>query len=236
MNNGSKDRPNWLLRGFIGISLVIHFFVFLHISGIYQNAAVAYIELSMYQFSKPNIRHIPTPRHRQKQNVVSEVRAVKPKSFTIPKFKIETIRTDRMDQTFEQISTPEIPDGLDTSGMAVTGISAAGQVPEAPPHHEQVEYTNPKEYFEMLNLRIHSAKKYPESARSRHLEGRVKVEFTLMLDGTVQNVRVAKSSRHRNLDDAAIEAIKKASPFPRPPSFIFKRPVPLSINILFELA
>jgi periplasmic protein TonB len=85
-------------------------------------------------------------------------------------------------------------------------------------------------------MRIHSVKKYPESARSRHIQGRVKVKFVLLADGSLGDVQIVKSSRHKNLDEAAVNAVKKAAPFPKPPSFLFKTPVTLQVNILFELA
>lgn len=228
-------KANWLLRIFIGISLVIHFFVFLHVAGIYESKTLSYIELSMHQISKPNVRNIPTPRIRQKKPDISKVKQVKARQFTIPKIKIDRVKADQMDHTYEAVSMPNLPDNMDIGGMSVPRLLPT-QTPEIEPHQEQVEFTSAKEYLEMLNLRIHTAKEYPESARSRHLEGRVKVEFILHTDGRLTDIKVLKSSHHKNLDDAAIEAIKKASPFPRPPSFIFKEPVTLRVNILFELA
>jgi protein TonB len=84
-------------------------------------------------------------------------------------------------------------------------------------------------------LRIHSAKTYPKDAREQHIEGRVKVEFALKQDGNLSSIRVVTPSRHRGLDQAAIEAVKKAAPFPRPPAALFTPPLTLRITILFEL-
>jgi len=41
-----EKRPNWLLRGLIGVSLAIHIVIFLHISGLYNSKALSYIELT----------------------------------------------------------------------------------------------------------------------------------------------------------------------------------------------
>jgi protein TonB len=123
--------------------------------------------------------------------------------------------------------------------VSAVAVPAAGFTPR-PERVEnadvQVEFTTAREYFEMLNMRIHSVKEYPESARSRHIQGRVKIKFVLLADGSLGDVQVVKSSRHKNLDEAAVNAVKKAAPFPTPPSFLFKTPVTLQINILFELA
>ncbi|MBW2106971.1 MAG: TonB family protein [Deltaproteobacteria bacterium] len=44
-----------------------------------------------------------------------------------------------------------------------------------------------------------------------------------------------KTSRHRVLDTAALRAVKDASPFPKPPSQIYKGDLTLEIDIVFEL-
>lgn len=232
-------KANWLLRGFILVSCVIHFFVFLHITGLYRNSAMSYIELSMHEISKPDVRNIPRPRIRQKRPDVTKVNTITARKFSVPKIRIDRIQTDKMDNSYERISMPKLPDHMDTAGFSVPKLTIekpAPPVPDIEPPEETIEFTSAKEYFDMLNLRIHSAKKYPESARSRHIEGRVKVGFVLHMDGSLSDVRVIKSSRHRNLDNAALEAVKNAAPLPRPPSFIFKEPVNLVVNILFELA
>jgi periplasmic protein TonB len=49
------------------------------------------------------------------------------------------------------------------------------------------------------------------------LKGTVVIDFTLGLDGSVANSRVATSSGHRELDQAALDAVRRTR-FPRPPS------------------
>ncbi len=233
-----NQKTNWLLQSFIGISLVIHFFVFLHVADIYKTQSLSYIELSMHQISKPNVRNIPKPRVRQKNQDILKTKVVRARQTNIPKIKIDRIQVNKMDKTYETISIPSLPDNpdnIDVSNLVVANLPVQPAVSDIEPHGNHVEFTSAKEYFEMVNLRIHSAKKYPESAKSNHLEGRVKVEFVLQTDGSLISIKIVKSSQHRNLDDAAVEAIKNASPFPSPPSFIFKEPLTLRVNILFEL-
>ncbi|MCK5099454.1 MAG: energy transducer TonB [Desulfobacteraceae bacterium] len=219
-----KSRPNWLLRGFIIISLGVHVIVFLHVAGIYESRAVSYIELSMHQISKPNYREIPKPRMRKIPPKVPDTKNVKMQKMIIPNIKIDTLNNN--DQTYEQINLPSLPDNMDVSGYSMPGLKLENPV---------IQFTSAKEYFEMLNLRVHSFKEYPDFAKSRHIDGKVKVQFVLAEDGRMSNLKIIKSSRHKSLDNAALEAVKKASPFPRPPAFLFKTPVTLSINILFEL-
>jgi len=231
----AKKRPNWLLAGFVSVSLVIHVFIFLHIAGIYQSSAISYIELSMHEFSKPDVRQLPTPRNRQKAPKVSQVKAVQPKKFSVPKIRIDRVKTQKMDSSYETVSMPELPDGINIGGLNVPNLKVDTGPPDVTPHQEEVTFTTAKEYFEMLLLRIQSAKKYPESAKSRHIEGRTGMQFTLKPDGSVTDIRVVKSSRNKSLDDAAIQAVKDAAPFHRLPSFISEKAIPVSFTLVFEL-
>jgi periplasmic protein TonB len=213
------NRPNWLLQGFILISLGVHVIVFLHVAGIYESRAVSYIELSMQQIAKPNYRVIPKPRVRNKLPKIPDNKAVK---MNVSQVKVDTLDNNN----YEKIDLPDLPDGIDVSGYSLQGFNLQGPV---------VKYTNAKEYFEMLNLRVHSFKEYPEFAKSRHIEGRVKVEFVLASDGSVSNIAIVKRSRSEHLDKAALKAIQKASPFPAPPPFLFKTPAKLIISVTFEI-
>jgi protein TonB len=231
-----SHRPvNWLLHGFILVSFGIHVLIFLHMAGIYENRAMSYIELTLQQVSKPSTRDIPSPRIRRQQLQKTEVTPIEPKPFQVPKMKLDPVVTRTPTVTNDQIPLPQMPDTVSAAAVPVTGFSAQ---PEsvADTTDVQTQFTTARDYFEMLNLRIHSVKKYPESARSRHIQGRVKVKFVLLGDGSLKDVQVVKSSRHRNLDEAAVNAVKKAAPFPKPPASLFKTPVTFQVHILFELA
>jgi len=230
-----SHRPvNWLLHGFILVSFGIHVLIFLHMAGIYENRAMSYIELTLQQVSKPSTRDIPSPRLRRQQVQKTTVTPIDPKPFQVPKMKLDPVVTRTPTVTNDQIPIPQMPDTVSAASVPVTGFSAQ---PEsvADTTDVQTQFTTARDYFEMLNLRIHSVKKYPESARSRHIQGRVKVKFVLLADGSLKDVQVVKTSRHKNLDEAAVNAVKKAAPFPRPPASLFKTPVTFQIHILFEL-
>lgn len=65
-----------------------------------------------------------------------------------------------------------------------------------------------------IRKRIEQAKFYPDWARSRGIEGTVKLLFTLSADGSVMEVKVLSSSGFPILDKAAIEAVERAAPYP----------------------
>lgn len=235
MENRGK-RPNFLLWGFILISLVVHLLVFLHAAGIYENRAVSYIELSMHPLDKPDVRKIPRPRRREQAPKAAAIKTVQVNKVHIPNIQVTAMEDPTLEKDLERIDLPQLPGSMDVAGFFVPGLTVANGVANVTVHEAPVEFINARDYFEMLHLRIHSFKRYPESARSNHVEGRVKLQFVLSADGTLTDIKILKSSRHKRLDEAAIEAIQRSSPFPRPPSFIFKTPVTLRIDILFELA
>jgi protein TonB len=59
---------------------------------------------------------------------------------------------------------------------------------------------------------------YPSIARKMGWEGKVTVSFVIFSDGLTKNLRITKTSSIEVLDKSAIEAVKDASPFPKPPA------------------
>ncbi|MDQ6735463.1 MAG: energy transducer TonB [Nitrospirota bacterium] len=63
-----------------------------------------------------------------------------------------------------------------------------------------------------LLSRIEQLKRYPQTARADHLEGRVVLRAVIRDDGELIRVDVAESSGYSALDDDALDIIRKASP------------------------
>jgi len=212
-----KTKPNWLLRGLVGISLGIHLIIFMHIAGVYQSEALTYIELTLKDFSKPPSRNIPRPRFRPKTpKQPKDIKQLNIQKRIIPSLKpmkMATVEKNLPDSLVESVNMPIIPDN-----------------PE-----DMSDYVTSNDYFEMVRLRIESHKRYPNAAKRRQIEGRVTVRFVIEPDGHISSLKIVKSTRHRALDQAALNAVKDASPFPRPPKNLFKRSIPLEITIMFEL-
>jgi len=212
-----KTKPNWLLRGLVGISLGIHLIIFMHIAGVYQSEVLTYIELTLKDFSKPPSRNIPRPRFRPKTpKQPKDIKHLNIRKRIIPSLKpmkMDTVEKNLPDSLVESVSMPIIPDNPGDMSDCVTS----------------------NDYFEIVRLRIESHKKYPNAARSRQIEGRTTVRFVIKPDGHISSLKITKSARHRALDQAALRAVKEASPFPRPPMNLFKGPIPLEITIIFEL-
>ncbi len=76
------------------------------------------------------------------------------------------------------------------------------------------------DWRQLLRQRIERAKRYPALARRLGMEGTVHVEFRIARDGSVEGVKVAKSSGYPVLDEASVQAIKRAVPLPIVPGQI----------------
>lgn len=74
-----------------------------------------------------------------------------------------------------------------------------------------------KEHFAYIRDAIMKNLSYPPTARRMGWEGRVVVSFVVNEDGHASDIRIVEGSGFGILDKNAVETIKKASPFPRPP-------------------
>ncbi len=202
----------------VAISLALHLVLFFHISGIYRSDALSYIELTMHDVIKPTCRSIPRPRVRKRLPDVQKVKALNIKQCRIPNIKIETAFNPSADGLMETINTTDL---AGTAGLDLSSVNTG--------------FTTVNDYFDMVRIKIDSRKKYPESAKSRHIEGRVKVGFLITPDGQVSSIRIVKNAILKSLDTAALNAVKDAAPFPRPPEGLFKGLLNMEITIVFEL-
>ena len=222
--------PNWLLRSLIMVSLAIHIVIFMHITGLYRSRMLTYIELTLKDVSKPPTRSIPRPRHRPKPpEKPREIKRLKVKKKPIPHFKpikVEPSERELPDSLVEMVSQPDIPNyqGLNISDWA-PGEMETG-----------VDYYTSVSYIEIVRLKIDQHKKYPRLARVKHMEGIVTIRFTITPEGIARALEIAKRSRYRILDRAALRAVKDASPFPKPPGHIYQGYLDLEVEIVFELA
>ena len=227
---GHKRRPNWLLSGFVGVSLVIHLFIFMHITNLYRSNMLTYIELTLKDISKPLIRSIPRPRLRPKTPKQSiNIKRLKVSPRPIPHFKpirMSPVEADLPESLVERVSMPDTPN--------VPGLNISEWNPKNLVATEDQVITD-RSYLEMVRFKIERHKTYPKAARAMHTEGRVTIHFIILSDGNVKSVKVLKTSRYEILDQAALRALKDACPFPRPPARLFKGEIPLEITIVFEL-
>lgn len=68
-------------------------------------------------------------------------------------------------------------------------------------------------YMRMLKERIESIWQYPKEAARMGLSGDLYMKFTIKKDGRLGGVELLRTSGFKELDEAAIKAVKKAEPF-----------------------
>lgn len=78
-------------------------------------------------------------------------------------------------------------------------------------------------YLKRVSARIHRFKMYPREARIAKQEGTVVIQLTLDSEGRVQDKNITSSSGIDLLDEAALQIITKADPFPKFPSALVKK-------------
>jgi protein TonB len=74
-----------------------------------------------------------------------------------------------------------------------------------------------KEHFAFIRELIVKNLTYPAIARRMGWKGGLTVSFVICEGGSVENIRIVKSSGHKILDENAVATIKGLQPFPRPP-------------------
>jgi protein TonB len=97
----------------------------------------------------------------------------------------------------------------DTSEVSGGGIGKAD-------YGDKIRYLRAN--FTYIRDMIQKKVVYPTIARKMGWEGKVTVSFVIFSDGLTKDLRVMRSSSVEVLDKSAIEAVKDASPFPKPPA------------------
>ena len=230
-----KRRLNWMLSSFVGISAVIHLFIFMHITDLYNSKPVTYIELTLKDISKPTKRSIPRPRFQTK-TLERPQEVIKPKVTSRPTPRCKPIRVGTVE--------PGLPESLvgrihipNVKTPSIPRLNVSGWAPDVKPlpTQDQDQTVTKASYLEIVKLKIESLKRYPKAARVMEIEGRVTISFIILPIGKAESIKVVKSSKFDILDTAALKAVKDASPFPKPPVRLFRGKIPLKITIVFDL-
>jgi protein TonB len=112
-----------------------------------------------------------------------------------------------------------------------TAATTAGPVPGTSAIPSSVRASWQKALIRHLNR----FKRYPESARSRGIQGVVEVEFTIDREGRVVALRVTQSSGSPTLDAEALATLRRANPLPAPPVQAAEAALDLALPIHFRI-
>lgn len=114
---------------------------------------------------------------------------------------------------------------VNSSAIPVRSLPPAESVRSVPtplvtatrPPTEAVQQNYLQEHFAYIRDLLRKRLVYPPLARKMGWGGRTVVSFTILEDGSVQKIRVTESCGFPLLDKCAVETVKTAAPFPRPP-------------------
>lgn len=248
--SGKKESHRFLAI-MMGLSLVVHVILFRSFSSVQMFKTHIVPDLTFENAAEPPSRVIPRPRSAAREltglNDIKDIQNFKV-STGAPPPNVEAARHSSGQPSHGasfagastgisagnegSISVPSVP-GVATAGNP--GMHISQWNPAGAGDMDITDFSSSKTYLEIVKLKIEKNKKYPEDAKSSHVEGVVSLKFTITPDGNIKNSEIAKSSRNKILDEAAMKALKDAAPFPKPPVKFFKGEVPLQISINFEL-
>jgi periplasmic protein TonB len=204
--------------------------IFFRVSIFYRQDAPTAIEFSLEEIAPPPQRVIPRPRPRREVRS-SSVHAERPEVSARPVPDLKPI-----DVNPKEILLPESL--REKSGAQDLSVISAPEIAEWRPEEKLAvaePYETAESYFEMIKRRIEQQKTFPEAAKFRRIEGRVGIRFVLTSNGEILSVIVRKKSGSLLLDDAALDAVRKAAPFPQPPPELFQGGLLLDLEMVFEL-
>ncbi len=94
---------------------------------------------------------------------------------------------------------------------------------------------NEEQFDFYVRQHLLSKKVVPKVLKARNKNGVVVVEFTVDRNGNLLDHTIAKASRIREFDRAAIKLVRKAEPFPKAPDFVTWKTRQYSIDISYSV-
>jgi protein TonB len=87
-------------------------------------------------------------------------------------------------------------------------------------------------YPGQILAQLRRALRYPAAAGS--VTGEVLVDFTVSANGTASAIRISRSSGHAALDQAALDTVRRAAPFPAIPAGANRASWPFTVPLAFK--
>jgi periplasmic protein TonB len=128
-------------------------------------------------------------------------------------------------KTLVRVTTPVRPTKVDplvreTRASTQARMGAADSAKPAQTSRQAVSLSAAEavEYQQAVVARLSAVKRYPDAARERAPNGVAVVSFSIGASGAVGAVSIAQSAGDTALDAEALATVRRASPFPPPPS------------------
>ena len=170
-----------------------------------------------------------------------------PPPLEAPKVEKKVVRAKIIPKVVEKPveEQPPEPEPIPETPVETASVAAAEPVVEAPPAPPVVkEPPKPsadsvkmvtRTYLRSLKKQLEQIKDYPATAKRLKQEGTVRVRFTILADGKIEQVEVSESSRYSSLDNSALEAVAKMEKFQPIPKLLEKERWRIEIPIQYKL-
>jgi periplasmic protein TonB len=168
---------------------------------------------------QPHICAVKPLSPKEEPNVIADADSTEPEQETSEDSSSAEKSTDAQP---EKAAVNE-----DDSPFAQTATSTAFNDGKNEPKSRQAYISGNFVYIEKL---IASQLTYPEKAKELSQQGTLSLSFVIFENGSVDEVKVIKSSGGRLLDDNAVMTVKKSAPYPKPP-FPAEIHIPIAYNL-----
>jgi protein TonB len=153
-------------------------------------------------------RQSPRLLTQRREQVEAEATPEKPVEEVEKKVE-EMVRAENPDVVLPEEVKPEPPQPVETQPPAPE--TTAPQPPK--PSAKAVAA-----WQRQISILLERHKRYPAEARSHREQGIVQLAFSLDRQGHVTQSHIVKSSGYEVLDNETLELLKRAEPFPPPPT------------------
>lgn len=145
--------------------------------------------------------------------------------------------------TSESAPTAAVASGRSTVDAPLRSESFAAPVPatagpRAPPPSsgDGLDAEGVRQYRLALATEAKRFRRYPPRAMEADIGGTVEIRIAVAAGGQPQEVKLARSSGHELLDDAALDMMKKAAPRAAVPESLRRRDFVVNLPVVFDLA
>lgn len=91
-------------------------------------------------------------------------------------------------------------------------------------------------YQDSIKQKIQEEKTYPRAALRVGYQGAARIAFKVLPSGRIENLRLVQSSGFKDLDQEALDAVKRASPFRRFPEDLKESEIEAEVDIVFKIS
>ena len=215
----------------------------------YVGLAVA-ILIHVATLLNPLFQKKEIPVHRPDSPVIhaEKVYIAPPPPPEAPPVVKKVVRAKIIPKVVEKPIEEKVPEPEPEPIVETAPVAAAEPVVEAPPAPPAppVVQAPPKPsadsvkmvtrtYLRSLKKQLEQIKDYPATAKRLKQEGVVRVRFTILADGKIEQIEVSESSRYSSLDNSAMDAVAKMEKFQPIPKILEKERWRIEIPIQYKL-